>query len=174
MARPREVAPAPGANERRAAAALLAATRWASLATIADDGAPLATQVAYAMAPDGEALLLHLSLLAEHARNLDARPRASIVVAEPDSGDGDPQTLARVSLSGGVVLLEPGSAAHDIARAAYVRRFPAAEMRFGLGDFRLLRLEPLRGHLVGGFARARTLSRDDALAIVAAARRAGD
>ncbi len=136
---------------------LIRQQRWAALATVDDTGAAAASMVAYALY--GEGLLLHLSRLAAHTRHLLARPTCSLVISESDTGENaDPQTLARVSLSGGVVPLEPEGREFGSARLAYLRRLPEAEMRFGFADFLLFRFTPEQSRYVGGFAKAVTFS----------------
>jgi putative heme iron utilization protein len=134
-------------------ARLLAASRWAALAVV-DDGAPAAAMTSYAMAPDGPALYVLLSQMALHTRALLAEPRAALVVSAPDTGEGDPQTLPRLSLAGVALALVPGTPEHDAGRAAYVGRFPGAAERFELADFVLFRFEPAEARWVGGFGRA--------------------
>ncbi len=137
----------------RPAARLLAASRWAALAVV-DDGAPAAAMTSYALAPDGPAIYLLLSQMALHTRALLTEPRAALVVSAPDTGDGDPQTLPRLSLSGVALALVPGTPEHDAGRAVYVGRFPGAAERFELADFVLFRLEVSEARWVGGFGRA--------------------
>lgn len=148
------------ADNRRCLVTLVRAQRWGALASVCDDGMPLASSVACVLAPGARGFLLHLSRLAEHTRNLLKRPHASLVVGEPDQGDGDPQTLARLSVQGHVERLQPGSPGYADAREAYVARLPDAEPRFGFSDFELFLLAPVRGHFVGGFARAFPLDAD--------------
>ena len=134
-------------------ARLLASSRWAALAVVVD-GAPAAAMTSYALAPDGAALYVHLSQMALHTRALLTEPRAALVVSAPDTGDGDPQTLPRLSLSGVALALVPQTPEYEAGRAAYVGRFPAADERFALADFVLFRFEPAEVRWVGGFARA--------------------
>jgi len=138
---------------RQAASTLVAKSRWGALATTCDDGTPLASQVAVAPAHGG-VLLMHLSQLAEHTRNLTQRPAVSVVMGQPDIGDPDPQTLARISILGMATLLAPGAAGYEAAKAAYLSALPAAESRFVFTDFGLYALAPTREQYVGGFARA--------------------
>lgn len=135
------------------AARLVAAQRWAALAT-SHEGRAAGSMVAYALEPGLRSLLMFLSTLSSHTRDLLADPRCSLVVTAPDPGEGDPQTLPRVSLEG---------AAHEVARhdprfpdawALYVGRFPDAAPRIALIDFLLMRFVPERAGYVGGFARA--------------------
>lgn len=135
------------------AARLLASSRWAALAAV-EDGAPAAAMTAYALSAEGDALYVLLSQMALHTRALLTEPRAALVVSAPDTGEGDPQTLPRVSVSGVALALVPGTPEHDAGRAAYVARFPAAEERFELADFVLFRVEPHEARWVGGFGRA--------------------
>ena len=149
---------------------LLAGQRWACLATGNSDGTPLASMVAFAPDPSSGALLLHLSTLARHTRNLLERPRVSLAISELDHGAPDPQTLARIALNGQVEVIDRDSGSHAGARAVYEARFPAAAERFEFGDFRLLSLELRDAHYVGGFARAFAV---DAAALQRAVRLAG-
>lgn len=114
--------------------------------------------VAFALDPDWRGVLLHLSNLAAHTRNLAVSDRASLVISAADDGDGDPQELARLTLSGAVTVVSPAAPGYGSARNAYLGRFPAAEPRFAFADFHLYRLVPERVHFVGGFARSRTLA----------------
>ncbi len=154
------------ADNRRDLVSLVKQQRWGALASIGDDGLPLASSVAYALAPDARGFLLHLSRLAEHTRNLLKRPQASLVISLPDHGDGDPQTLARVSVQGQVERLQPDQTEYAQARGAYVARLPDADQRFGFSDFELFLFAPSRGHFVGGFARAFPLDADGVASVL--------
>jgi putative heme iron utilization protein len=136
----------------REALQLIEAQRWAALATL-HDGEPLASMVAYALAPGRAALLLLLSQLAPHTRNLVAHPRAALAISEPDDHDGDPQRLQRVTLSGRAAAIARTDAAFVDAAEQYVERFPEALARFELGDFVLFRFVPDEARYVGGLAR---------------------
>lgn len=135
---------------------LLTEQRWGALATIGDDGEPYGSHVAFVMEPDFSAVLLHLSELAAHTKNLQSRATVSLSITEPDDGRDDPQTLARASLQGTVVFVPRESKGYAAARHRYLARLPAAEPLFGFGDFQLFRLEIENVRFVGGFARART------------------
>jgi putative heme iron utilization protein len=133
--------------------------RQAALATVSADGAPHVGMVAFAIEPDGSALLLHLSTLAAHTRQLLAEPRVSLLLAEPDSAEvDDVQTLARITIYGLAQPVAVDSARYATCRSAYLRRFAAAEMRFGFADFVLVRVVVDQARFVGGFAQARTVT----------------
>ena len=139
------------------AARLFLTRRWAALATI-EDGAPLATMVAYAPEARLESVLLLLSELAQHTRNVLADPRVSLVVSDPDGGDGDPQLLPRATLVGDARTIARDTDEFTAAKTLYLSCFPDAEMRFELTDFHLFRLVPSAVRYVGGFARAASIA----------------
>lgn len=139
--------------------ATLCQQRSVALATVAADGSPNVGMVAFAIEPGGAALLLHLSTLAAHTRQLLADPRVAVLLTAPDSPDvADVQTLARLSITGSAQVITETDATYAERRAAYVRRFPAAEMRFGFADFVLVRVVVDQARFVGGFAQARTIA----------------
>lgn len=136
---------------------LIRAQRWAALATV-HEGAPAVAMVAYAL--DGLDLLLFLSQLAAHTRDLLAEPRCALAITEPDAGAGDPQLLSRVSLAGTAVPIGRDAEAFALDGARYAQRFPDALGRFQLADFVLFRFAIREARYVGGFARASSLTGD--------------
>jgi putative heme iron utilization protein len=147
------------ANEQAILRRLLAATRWAALATARDDE-PYASWVAVVPSGEPAGFLMHLSQLAAHTRTLLANPRASLAFTEPDTDSGrDPQTLVRASLQGRVEIVERTSADYEAARARYLEALPHAEVQFGLGDFYLMRFTTDHARFVPGFGRAQRIDR---------------
>jgi len=141
-------------------ARLVKSQRWAAIATISD-GAPLASMVAYAPEPGLAGLLLFLSQLSAHTRALLESNATSVAITAPDTGEGDPQLLPRVSLQGRVTEVPRDTEEFEAAGATYLERFPEAKMRFQLGDFKLLRFVVEEARYVGGFGRAVSLSGDE-------------
>jgi putative heme iron utilization protein len=138
------------------AARLLIGNRWAALATLTEYG-PAASMVAYAAESDSSSLLLFLSALSEHTRNLIAETRVALVISETDPGSGDPQTLARLSIKGTAEIIERTAPEFESVWHTYVSRFPDAAPRVTLGDFSLVRVVIREVRYVGGFARAGTI-----------------
>jgi putative heme iron utilization protein len=138
------------------ARALLAKQPVGVLATLSarHGGAPFTSLVPFALSPDGEPLLL-LSSLAQHTRNLEADPRASLLVHDAAAAAKDPRTAARLALVGRVRRLAGAEEAE--ARALYLARHPGSRGLLEL-DFALFRLSVEEGQLVGGFASAGWLS----------------
>ena len=133
---------------------LLLAQRWAAVASLRDDGGPAAAFVAYVTEPGFNGILLHISRLAAHTRNLLQRPALALAISEPDTGRGDPQLLARITIQGSVSVIPRGTPDYRAARECYLAKLPDAEQLFGFEDFVLMRLHPQEARYVGGFARA--------------------
>ena len=131
------------------AISLLRAARVGTLATTID-GQPFASLVTPASAPD-RAVLLWLSDLSEHTRHLNTDPRCSILVSGP-AESANPQTAPRLTITG---LAEPS--ADPALKARWLAVHPYAALYADFADFRLWRIAPRAGLLVGGFARATRL-----------------
>jgi putative heme iron utilization protein len=133
---------------------LIRRARRGALATLdRESGTPYASLVAVATGFDGAPLLL-LSDLARHTQNLKQDSRVSLLVE--DVGLADPLAGARVSVCGTIAATED---ADD--RRRYLARHAAHNQFAGFGDFKFYRLEPQGAHLVAGFGRIRTLTRED-------------
>lgn len=131
---------------------LLRTQATAALATL-HKGEPAISMVPVALAPDG--LLVHVSELAPHTRDLREHPRASLLLM---GAEGElPQARPRVSITGEAAFIDKDTPAYEAARARYLARFPSSEMTFGLADFSLVRIAPQSARYVGGFAQAHSV-----------------
>jgi hypothetical protein len=144
-------ADAPTEDLALAAATLLHTARAGVLSTLSVQhaGWPFGSVAPYALSREG-ALVLVLSDLAEHTKNLRADPRASLFVQDP-AHVNDPQSGARISVLGRVGELT-GEARED-ARARYVARHPEGDHFLRKLDFRVYALVPEHVRLIGGFGR---------------------
>lgn len=141
--------------------ALLHARRVAALGTIGDDGNPFVSMVPYALEPSLGCLVIHVSGLAAHTGNLQARPNVSLLVMRPEM-EGEPvHALPRVTLDGLAKTLEDDSPAWGVCQTAYVQRFPEAEFMTQLGDFRFFAIELKGARQVAGFGAARSIDEDE-------------
>jgi heme oxygenase (biliverdin-IX-beta and delta-forming) len=143
------------AAARRDGKRLLRLARTAALATL-DAAAPLTTLVGVSSDWDGAPLFL-MSELSRHTRNLNANPRASLLLTS-QSGGGDPLNHPRITLNG-IVRLRAG----EDGRARYLQRNPKAKLYVNFADFSLRRLDIETVHFNGGFGRADALSPQDLL-----------
>ena len=141
---------APEPTPVAACRALAARARFASLATVARDprGWPFATLVAVAFDARGRPLLL-LSKLAEHTKNLQADPKASLLVSDAEAGD--PLAAGRMTLVGEAALVAADE--RTAAREAFLATHPDAATYVSFADFGMWRIEVSQVRWVGGFGR---------------------
>jgi len=129
---------------------LLRTIRAGALATLdAQDAFPFASLVTVATDFDGSPLLL-ISRLAAHTRNLEADPRASVLLSQ--GGKGDPLAHPRLTVIGTVARTD-----EPRVRMRILARHPKAALYADFPDFSFWRMELDRVHLNGGFARAAEL-----------------
>jgi putative heme iron utilization protein len=133
---------------------LLRAARSGTLATQAD-GQPFAALATPATAPD-LSILLWLSMLSEHTRQLRDEPRCALLVAGEPADGVNPQTAPRVTVTGIAEVI------NDTAlKARWLAVHPYASLYAEFPDFALWRIRLRGGQLVGGFARAHRLRTAD-------------
>ena len=130
--------------------------RSGALATLSrkHPGHPFASVMPYALDEHGQPLVL-ISAMAMHTQNLQADPRASLLVTPPVSGSApgepsDPLAAARLTLMGEARPLARGEA--GTAREAYLARHPRAAYWVDFDDFSFWRLDVADVYFVGGFA----------------------
>jgi heme iron utilization protein len=136
---------------------LLSTPRMAALGTLRE-GAPFVSLTTTAPADDFTTFWLHLSRLAFHTRHIEDDPRVSLMIWEEAEAARDPQSLARISLAGEAVRIDPDTAAFDSGKAVFLNRNPDSGRFFMLGDFALYRITVGYGRLVGGFGAIHTIS----------------
>jgi putative heme iron utilization protein len=136
---------------------LLDAGGAAALATLSAEGGPFASYVVTAPGTEGAPLML-LSDLAEHAKNLRRDARASLLFVREPFPSSESMTAARLTVTGR--CLKESDAG---ARRLFVERHPDAQRYASFSDFSLYRFEIEAGHLVAGFGRIVSLSRDELL-----------
>jgi putative heme iron utilization protein len=140
---------------------MLNTQRVASLGTLNADGSPFVSMVPYAMEPESACLIIHVSLLAMHTRNLLSNPAVSLMVMQPEATGAPVHELPRVSMVGTAARLQPDSPSWLAARAAYLTRFPEAEPMTHLGDFSFVAIQPISARQVAGFGNARPVEVED-------------
>jgi len=131
----------------------VASTNRGALSTVAVDppGYPYGSVATYALDDSGNPLLF-VSTMAEHTQNAFRDAKASLLVAEPVPGGGDPLAAGRVTLLGDVAAVPEGDERAGV-RDRYLAANPTAAYYVDFGDFVFLRLAVRAIRYVGGYGR---------------------
>jgi putative heme iron utilization protein len=140
---------------------LLSTQRVAALGSLDADGHAFVSMVPFAMDGSSGAVVIHVSGLAPHTRNLERTPRVSLMVMQAEVAGEPVHALPRVTLDGVVTALAPDSTAWTSARMAYLARFPDVEFMTQLGDFRFIAITVLDARQVAGFGAARSIDEEE-------------
>jgi putative heme iron utilization protein len=140
---------------------LLNTQRVAALGTLDEAGHAFVSMVPFAIDGSSGALVIHVSGLAAHARNLERAPKVSLMVMQAEVAGEPVHALARVTLDGLASVSVVDSSAWVSARAAYLARFPDVEYMTQLGDFRFVTIAVAGARQVAGFGAARSIDAEE-------------
>ncbi len=136
----------PPQGHGRTARQLLRAHRYGALGTLSKkfDGHPFTSITPYMVDHDGSLLIL-ISGLAEHTKNILADSRISLITHNQD--DPHIQTQGRVTVVGHAALQQD----RERCGRRYLRYFPEAQTYYDMADFNFYRITPLAIRFIGGF-----------------------
>jgi heme iron utilization protein len=139
--------PEPSFAER--ARTLVYMARIGSLSTLSrkQPGFPFGSVMPYGLDEQGRPIFL-ISTMAMHTQNLQADPRASLLVTQDDAG-GDPLGASRVTLVGNVLPIPQSEVAE--ARKLYLARYANSKYWVDFEDFSFYRMDVVDVYYVGGF-----------------------
>src|SRR6266851_3272568 len=123
--------------------------RIGSLSTLSrkQQGFPFGSVMPYGLDGQGRPVFL-ISTMAMHTQNVQADPRASLLVAQPDVV-GDPLGASRVTLVGYALPVPEPEVAE--ARKLYLARYANSKYWVDFEDFSFYRLDVVDVYYVGGF-----------------------
>ena len=158
---PPDQAPAPEPTYAERARTLIHLGRLGTLSTISrkHPGWPFGSVMPYALDDSGRPLFL-ISSMAMHTQNLDAEPRASLLVQQSDGG-ADPLGAARLTLMGEIAKVPAEDA--DAVRKIYLSRHENARYWVDFEDFAFYRMEVADLYFVGGFGVMGWVTAEDSL-----------
>lgn len=135
-------------SNAREARQLLRAHRYGALSTLSKKfaGHPFGSICPYLVDHDGSLLIL-ISDLAEHTKNIKADPRLSLITHSQD--DPNIQAQGRVTVVGTAHFV----AEREATSKRYLRYFPEAETWLMLQDFQFYRIVPRSLRYIGGFGK---------------------
>lgn len=136
---------------------LLRTQQVASLGTL-HKGEPYVSMVPFAIIPGGLGVVIHVSQLATHTKDMLLSPQVSLLVVAPQTPEIPVQALARVTIQGQAVQYAESTQGYAEARAVYLSRFPQSAEMFTFSDFSLFAIMPRSIRFVGGFAQVTTIS----------------
>ena len=130
---------------------------------VEQDGEPFVSMVPFSIEPKSRKIIIHVSQLAAHTRQMLANPKVSLMVVAAsttnESVAGRSVTATpRVSIQCVATQLEASSAEYQDAKRQYVQRFPESLDLFDFLDFSLFAMTPTSARFIAGFAQAMTLS----------------
>jgi putative heme iron utilization protein len=127
---------------------LLRGHRYGTLCTLSKklDGYPFGSIVPYLVEHDGS-LIIFVSTLAEHTRNIRHDPRVSLITH--DQHDPRIQSQGRVTVIGNA---RPEADRYQ-AGLRYLRYFPEAQNYYSMQDFSFYRIRPIAIRYIGGFGK---------------------
>src|ERR1017187_1574553 len=139
--------PEPSYAER--AHTLMYLGRIGSLSTLSrkQPGFPFGSVMPYGLDEHGRPIFL-ISSMAMHTQNLQADPRASLLVTQEDAGS-DPLGASRVTLVGNVLPIPQAEVAE--ARKLYLARYASSKYWVDFEDFCFYRMGVVDIYYVGGF-----------------------
>jgi putative heme iron utilization protein len=123
--------------------------RIGSLSTLSrkQPGFPFGSVMPYGLDDRGRPIFL-ISTMAMHTQNLQADPRASLLVTQADAS-GDPLGASRVTLVGNVTQLPKSEVL--AARELYLQRYENSKYWVDFEDFSFYRMDVVDIYYVGGF-----------------------
>jgi len=140
-------------SNAREARQLLRAHRYGALSTLSQkfDGHPFGSICPYLVDHDGSLLIL-ISDLAEHTKNIKADSRVSLITHSQD--DPHIQAQGRVTVVGTARHV----AERELTGKRYLRYFPEAATWIALQDFQFYRITPQTIRYIGGFGKIHWVS----------------
>ena len=127
---------------------MLRAHRYGALSTHSKkfEGYPFGSITPYMVDHDGSLVIL-ISGLAEHTKNILHNPRVSLITH--DQGDTQIQTQGRITLVGDATSIDD----REAIGGRYLRYFPEAESYFQMHDFSFFRIRAVAIRYIGGFGK---------------------
>lgn len=144
---------------------LLESQQVASLGTL-HKGEPAVSMVPFALLPQGQGLVIHVSQMATHTKDMLANPAVGLLVIASPASATPPQGLPRISIQGHASQCLSNATEYSQARLSYVSRFPQSEEMFTFTDFSLFVVAVRSARFVGGFAQASSVTAERFAAIM--------
>jgi putative heme iron utilization protein len=144
-------------SQQIALRSLVATQQVASLGTL-HKGEPAVSMVPFALLAQGKGVVIHVSSLATHTRDMLDHAGVSLLVIAPPAAGVAAQATPRVAIAGQARQCPADDPDYLQARQAYLSRFAESEPMFGFGDFSIFVISVRSARLVSGFGQAASLT----------------
>lgn len=129
------------------------------LATINEDGTPLASYAPYANLNGG--FQVFVSFMSKHTKNLRDRKKVSIMVIEDESATKQIYARDRLTIECDAVQVEKENPFYsEVIAELQNKHGKVVEVLAGLNDFIMFDFRPIKGNYVNGFGSAYTVNSD--------------
>jgi putative heme iron utilization protein len=118
-----------------------------------EEGYPFGSISPYIITKEGD-IAIFISHLAEHTKNIEANPRVSLTIFDPNDAD-DPTAGARITC---LAVAEEHNKEDVSLRNSYLKRFPMSAITLELPGFSFYVLKLTKIRLVAGFGEIQWLS----------------
>jgi len=136
---------------------ILQSQRVASLASLGAQNTPMVSMVPFALLSGSTRAVIHVSELAAHTANMRQQPKVSVLIMANTLDTEMVHNLPRLTAQGHAAFLSVNTPDWQIARTAYLERFPEAEMMTQLADFQFVAIDFDDVRFVAGFGAARNI-----------------
>jgi len=119
--------------------------------SLSEPGYPFGSITPYIINDEGDLAIL-ISHLAEHTHNIEANPKVSLTIFDPQDSE-NPSAGARITCLAQVEKSQDETA----LRVDYLQQFPDSEIILGLPGFHFYLLKLTKIRLVAGFGQAKWL-----------------
>ncbi|WP_018693121.1 HugZ family pyridoxamine 5'-phosphate oxidase [Algicola sagamiensis] len=126
-----------------------------STISVSVEGYPFGSVTPYIMTDEGD-LIIYISDLAQHTKNIATNPKVSMTIF--DGSKDDSQANGRVTVLGDAVRLTKEEG--DALKEEYFALFPQARAYEKAHDFFFFRITPVRVRYIGGFGRIHWVNKE--------------
>jgi len=100
-------------------------------------------------------ILLHLSSLAKHSKNIAQKNRVGFMICTPETEHTSLLSLPRLSFTGCIKPIQ-----NNQAQRCYLNKIPDSESLFSFSDFSLYYIQVEKIYWVGGFGKAQHMTKE--------------
>lgn len=137
--------------------ALIRNTKLASLGT-SENNLPYVSMMPYSVSKDDNEFYILAADNATHTKNLQTNPNVSLLICQPAHLMKNPQSLARVTVSGPIEMVSETESDYEEIKEDYIKKNPTTKEIFTISSFHLYRIKIREARYVAGFGQVYSLT----------------